>query len=129
MVEILPNLWRFEASHPEWDESDDDWGPEVAWWAARTPDGLVLIDPLVEDWDLLDELVKAAGRCAAIIRTCWWHDRTIAEARGRYGAEVWAGELSEGAPPLHLDHAVSDGEDLPGGLRSFDVVRDDEVGL
>jgi hypothetical protein len=127
-VEILTNLWRFEAVHPEWEEGDD-WPAEVAWWAARTPAGLVLIDPLVSDWDLVDGLVETAGGCAAVIRTCWWHQRTIDEARLRYGTEVWAREPSEGAPPRHLDRAARDGEELPGGLRAFAVVRDDEIGL
>jgi hypothetical protein len=127
-VEILPNLWRFESVHPEW-ENGDDWDPEVAWWVARTPAGLVLVDPLIEDWALVDALVEAADGCAAIIRTCWWHQRTIDEARTRYATEVWAREPSDGAPDRHLDHAVGDGHQLPGGLKAFAVVRDDEIGL
>lgn len=127
-MEILPRLWRFEATHPEW-EDGDDWEPEVAWWAVRTPPGLVLIDPLVEDWDALDSLVEAAGGCAAIVRTCWWHERSIDAARGRYATEVWARELSEGGPPRHIDRAARDGDELPGGLQAFTVVRDDEIGL
>lgn len=101
----------------------------MAWWAARTAAGLVLIDPLIEDWDLVDGLVEAAGGCASIIRTCWWHQRTIDEARTRYATEVWARQLSEGAPDRHLDHAVADGQQLPGRLKAFTVVRDDEIGL
>jgi hypothetical protein len=127
-VEILPKLWRFEAVHPDWEEGED-WAPEVAWWAVRTPAGLLLIDPLVSDWNLVDGLVEAAGGCAAVIRTCWWHHRTIDEARERYSAEVWARELSDGAPHRHFDHAVGDGDELPGGLQAFTVVRDDEIGL
>lgn len=127
-MEILPSLWRFEAVHPEWEEGDD-WEPEVAWWAVSAPAGLVLIDPLVEDWDAVDALVEAAGGCAAIVRTCWWHERSIDAARTRYATRVWARELSEGAPPRHIDHRTGDGEELPGGLRAFNVVRDDEIAL
>lgn len=127
-MEILPRLWRFEAIHPEWEEGHD-WEPAVAWWAVRTPAGLVLVDPLVEDWDALDALVQAAGGCAAIVRTCWWHERSIEAARRRYATDVWARELSEGAPPRHIDHPAGDGDELPGGLQAFTVVRDDEIGL
>lgn len=127
-MEILPSLWRFEAIHPAWEEGDD-WGPAVAWCAARTPAGLVLIDPLVDDWNALDALVQVAGACAAIVRPCWWHERSIEAARGRYAADVWARELSEGAPPRHIDHAAVDGDELPGGLQAFTVARDDEIGL
>jgi hypothetical protein len=91
--EIIEGLWRFEALHPEWteDESGEDgWEPEVAWWAVATSDGLVLIDPLVKDWDALDQLVTDVGGCAGIVRTCHWHQRRVAEAASRYGAEVCA---------------------------------------
>ena len=73
--------------------------------------------------------MEAAAGCAAIIRTCWWHHRTIDKARERYSTEVWARELSEGAPHRHLDHAAGNGDELPGGLQAFTVVRDDEICL
>lgn len=127
-MEVVPGLWRFEAIHPEW-EPGDDWHPAVAWWAVGTPTGLVLIDPLVDNWAGLDALVETAGGCAAILRTCWWHERSVAAARDRYHAGVWAREASPGGPPRHLDHPVSDGGLLPGDLQGFDVVRDDEMAV
>lgn len=125
---ILPGLWRWQAVHPAW-EQGDDWEPEVAWWLVRTPAGAVLIDPLVEDWDGLDAVVQAAGGCAAIVRTCWWHERSIEAASHRYDSEVWARQPSAGAPSRRLDHLVDDGEELPGGLQAFNVLRDDEIGV
>lgn len=127
-MEILPGLHQFTAIHPEWEEGED-WPPEVAWWTVGTDAGLVLIDPLVTDWPALDALVTAGGGCAGIIRTCWWHERSIAAARERYATEVWAREPSPGAPLRTLDHPVGDGDVLPGGLRAHDVVRDDELGV
>src|SRR5947209_12683336 len=89
--QILPGLWRFEAVHPEWTEEEggeDGWEPSVAWWALSLPRGVVLIDPLVEDWDGLDQLTESNGGCLGLVRTCHWHQRSIAEAANRYGAEV-----------------------------------------
>lgn len=126
--EILPGLWHFTAIHPEWDE-DEDWDPEVAWWAVRTPGGLVLIDPLVEDWKALDGIVEAGGGCAGIVRTIFFHQRSIREARERYGAEVWARSPPPNVPERPFDRAVAHGQRLPGGLLALDVARDDEIGI
>jgi hypothetical protein len=130
--EVFPALWRFVGVHPEWtaDEGGEDgWEPEVAWWALATPAGLVVIDPLVGDWDELDRLVADNGGCAGIVRTCHWHQRSIADVSARYDAGVWAGPPPAGVEPLPLDHAVSDREELFGALTVLDVERDDEIGL
>lgn len=113
--EVLRGLWRFESVHPEWTEEDgggeEGWDPTVAWWAVAAQSGLVLIDPLVFDWPALDCLVEDRGGCAGIVRTCHWHQRSIAEAAARYEAEVWARS------------------ELPGELVAHDVERDDEIAL
>lgn len=130
--EIIDGLWRFEALHPEWteDESGEDgWEPQVAWWASRTPRGLVLVDPLVDHWDTLDRLVAGAGGCAGVVRTCHWHQRSIADVSDRYGVDVWARAPADGRPPHALDHEVSDRDELFDGLRIIDVERADEVAL
>jgi glyoxylase-like metal-dependent hydrolase (beta-lactamase superfamily II) len=108
--EILKDLWRFTAVHPEWEEGED-WDAEVAWWAVRGSDGLTLIDPLVEDWEELDDLVQAGGGCAGIVRTLHFHERSIPETAARYGAQI-----STEAP-------------LPGGIAATPLVRDDEIAL
>lgn len=130
--EVLDGLWRFTAVHPEWveDESGEDgWEPDVAWWALASGGGLALIDPLVDDWDALDALVARHGGCAGVVRTCHWHQRSIAEASARYGAGVWAKPHPDGPAALAFDHAVRDGDDVLGGLRVIDVERDDEISL
>jgi hypothetical protein len=130
--EVLPGLWRFEAPHPEWTEpegGEDGWDEVVAWWALRTGRGLVLVDPLVSDWEPLDRLVSELGGCAAIVRTIYWHQRTVAGAAARYDVGVWAGRAqgdTEVAPP---DHAVTDGEELLDGVQGFALERQDELAL
>ena len=44
--ELRPGLWRWTASHPEWDHAEQ-WGPEVGSVYAELPDSLVVVDPLV----------------------------------------------------------------------------------
>lgn len=120
MGEVLPGLWRFEALHPEWTEEEggeEGWEQLVAWWALASDQGVVLIDPLVEDWSALDRLVSDGGGCAGVIRTIHWHQRSIDEVIRRYGAEVWA------------HPRVRDGDELFGALSVTEVERDDEIAL
>jgi glyoxylase-like metal-dependent hydrolase (beta-lactamase superfamily II) len=131
--EIIEGLWRFEALHPEWTEDEggdgDGWEQQVAWWAIATPHGLVLIDPLVDDWDALDQLVADRGGCAGIVRTCQWHQRSVSEVASRYSAEVWAKQHRDGRVPYAFDRAISDRDELFDELRVFDVERADEIAL
>jgi len=130
--EIAAGLWRFEALHPEWTEDDggeDGYDQLVAWWAVATPDGLVLIDPLVDDWDALDALVAAGSGCAGVIRTCHWHQRSIADVAARYDASVWAGRPADGAARHAFDHPLAGGQEVFGGLRIVAMERNDEIAL
>jgi len=127
--QVLRGLWGFSAIHPEWEDDNDGWEPEVAWWALDTGDGVLLIDPLVEDWEGLDALVTGGGGCCGIIRTTYWHERTIPQARARYGTEVWARPGSSPDQRHPFDRPAPDGTELPGGVRAIDVVRDDEIAL
>jgi glyoxylase-like metal-dependent hydrolase (beta-lactamase superfamily II) len=128
--EIIEGLWRFEALLPDWTENEsgeDGWEQEVAWWAIETSRGLVLIDPLVDDWDAVDRLVADRRGCAGIVRTCHWHQRSVSEVASRYSAEVWAKQHRD--VPHPFDRAISDGDEVFDQLRVFDVERADEVGV
>jgi hypothetical protein len=130
--EMIEGLWRFEALLPDWTEhedSEDGWQPRVAWWAVATVDGLVLIDPLVDDWDAVDRLVDGGGGCAGVVRTCHWHQRSIADAVSRYDVDVWARPFPDGQPHFGFDHAVRDRDGLFDGFRVIDVERADEIAL
>lgn len=130
--EVLRGLWRFEAAHPEWTEDEggeEGWEPIVAWWALRTSRGLLLIDPLVVDWDQVDGMLAEHGGCAGVVRTIHWHQRSVAQVAQRYGAEVWGGELADKAEPAPPDHALLDGGELWDGIQAFSMEREDEVAL
>jgi hypothetical protein len=126
--EIIEGLWRFEALLPEWteEESGEDGGEQsVAWWVIETPDGLVLVDPLVDDWEALDRLLADRGGCAGVIRTCHWHQRSIPEAGKRYNAQVWARCDSGGRAHHAFDLAVTDRDQLFDAVVVLDVERAD----
>jgi glyoxylase-like metal-dependent hydrolase (beta-lactamase superfamily II) len=131
--EVLGGLWRFEALHPQWTEEEggeDGWEQTVAWWAVSSSRGLLLIDPLVVQWAELDALVEKHGRCAGVIRTVHWHQRSVAEAAARYGVSVWAKpppRVERDWPPL--DRALHQGDELLDGVQAFDVERGDELAL
>jgi hypothetical protein len=132
LTEILPGLWRFEAVHPDWTEEDggeEGWDPLVAWFALRSAAGLVLIDPLVEDWPALDRLIDEVGGCAGVIRTIHWHQRSIDEAARRYEASVWAKPPPDGVQERPFDHPIHDGDELFGAVRAREVERADEIAL
>jgi hypothetical protein len=132
MPEVLPGLWQFEAPHPEWTEEEggeDGWEQVVAWWALRTRGGLVLIDPLVEDWDELDRLVGEHGGCAGIVRTIHFHQRSIAEAATRYGAEVSAGIAPDRVRLQPSDRVFGETEHTWPELEAFGMERFDEIAL
>ena len=120
MSEVLPGVWRSEALHPEWTEDEggeEGWEQLVAWFAVRSSRGLVLIDPLVDDWPTVDRLVSENGGCAGIVRTIHWHERSVDAASRRYDAEVSA------SPGL------KDGDEIFGGMRVTEMERDDEIAL
>jgi hypothetical protein len=131
--EILEGLWRFEALLPEWTEGEggdeDGWEQRVAWWAVAAPGGLVLIDPLVEDWGALDRLIDDQGPCAGVVRTCHWHQRSVAEVASRYRTAVWAKLHPDGRGRYVFDHAVCHQDELFDEFRVFDVERVDEIAL
>ncbi len=131
LTQVLPGLWRAVAVHPDWTEDEggeDGWEPEVAWHAVASDDGLVLIDPIVTGWVELDALVAAQGGCAGIIRTCHWHQRSVADAAIRYAVPVWARPASTSGIDKPFDRELVDGQEL-FGLRVTDIERIDEIGL
>ena len=88
--ELAPGLWRWTAPHPDWTDGDD-WEQEVGCVYYEAPGATVLIDPLVPPerakfFEALDQDVERRGLPVAILVTCPWHERSVAELTERYGA-------------------------------------------
>jgi glyoxylase-like metal-dependent hydrolase (beta-lactamase superfamily II) len=113
-VQVLkPGLWRWTASHPEWDHAEH-WGPEVASVYAELPDAVVLVDPLVPAdgeerfWSELDRDIERAGRPVYVVLTVHWHERSVETVLARYPeAKLWRPEesvdLPAGAEPIVVE--------------------------
>ena len=87
MQELRRGLYRWTAAHPEWEpgaekDSVGDWLRDVGCVAYDAGDVVVLVDPLVDEWQALDELV--AGRPVAVVTTMPGHERSRAEVGARY---------------------------------------------
>ena len=84
MEKLTDGLWRWTARHPDWHPGA--FGAEVACFAARAGDTLLLIDPLLPpDPDpVLDVLDRAAGDRVAVLVTIPYHVRSSEELWRRY---------------------------------------------
>ena len=132
MEELGIGLWSWSLPHPEWAPDDLEGG---AGWErivssyALGGEGLVLFDPLVEDWDALDRLVGRHGPPSVLI-TIMWHVRSAQAILERYeGASVWAHEpaaewIGERTP---YTNTFEIGDELPGGVEAIPMRRIEEV--
>jgi glyoxylase-like metal-dependent hydrolase (beta-lactamase superfamily II) len=113
--ELKPGLWRWTASHPEWDHAEH-WGPEVGSVYAELPDSVVVVDPLVpvdeeeEFWSALDRDVERLGLPVHVLLTVHWHERSVAAVLERYKATLWRPE-EKGELPAGVRAEVVKGSD------------------
>jgi hypothetical protein len=113
--ELRSGLWRWTASHPEWDHAEH-WGPDVGSVYAEVSDAVVLIDPLVPDdeeetfWSALDRDVERAARPVHVLLTVHWHERSVAAVLERYHATLWRPE-EKGDLPAGVHAEVIKGSD------------------
>src|SRR5919198_1469462 len=113
--ELRPGLWRWTASHPEWDHAEH-WGPEVGSVYAELSDAVVVVDPIVpaDDeerfWSALDRDVERAGRPLHVLLTVHWHERSVAEILDRYDATLWRPEV-EAQLPAGVHAEIIEGSD------------------
>jgi glyoxylase-like metal-dependent hydrolase (beta-lactamase superfamily II) len=133
LEQIAPRLWHWTAPHPDWKPSargkdGQGWDQMVSSYALVGDDAFVLIDPQVPEdssdaarlWEALDSDVDAHGPPAIVI-SVYWHMRSAEDIADRYGgSSTWA---PADAPKRMLERArgYDSGEELPAGIRVFDV--------
>jgi glyoxylase-like metal-dependent hydrolase (beta-lactamase superfamily II) len=129
VLQISPGLWRWTGWHEEWKQ-------DVGSVYVETPDGVVLIDPIVppEDtdrfWDALDRDVKRVGGEVHVLVSVFWHTRDARQMVERYRARVWAPR--RGRPAIErragvVTDAFAPGDPLPGSLQALRTARAAEV--
>jgi hypothetical protein len=125
---LADGLWRWTARHPDWHPGE--FGREVASFALRTDDGLVLIDPLLPDEpeSVLDGLDALVGDRVAILITIPYHVRSAEPLwrrfRDRADVTIWGHpaatkRLSE----ARAFRTVEPGAPLPSGARAYPIGR------
>ena len=124
--QLADGLWTWRREHPEWDVHAD-WDADVACYAVRLAEAMLLIDPLwpeedSEDFDWLDTLARSDRLLVAVLKPDHLRDGSgIAHA---YGGRVLAGEAVAGAlddeAPIHV---VATGKKLTGGVVVLDDAR------
>jgi glyoxylase-like metal-dependent hydrolase (beta-lactamase superfamily II) len=113
--ELRPGLWRWTASHPEWNHAEQ-WGPEVGSVYAELPQSVVVVDPLIPDdeeesfWSALDRDVERLGLPVHVLLTVHWHERSVATVLERYKATLWRPE-EKGELPTGVHAEVVKGSD------------------
>ena len=126
MEELAPGLWRWTARHPEW-EPGGGWEQEVGCFYAEAGDATLLIDPLLPAgdeerfWRALDRDVERRGLPVAVLLTTHDHVRSSAAVAARYGGAVWGHELARSKLAGVPFHALTPGDEAPGGVRVVGV--------
>jgi glyoxylase-like metal-dependent hydrolase (beta-lactamase superfamily II) len=120
--ELRPGLWRWTTFHPEWKQN-------VGSVAYEGDDALVLIDPLLESDDAVDDLVRRVGKQPVVLVTVFWHTRSADLVARRHGARVLGpaggkAAVRRRAPTME---AFGPGDPLPGGVEAFATARASEV--
>jgi hypothetical protein len=125
VAELAPGLWRWTATHPEW-QDEYDWSPVVGCFYAETDEATLVIDPLVPGdeagrfWSALDRDLERRGLPVAVLLTEAAHARSSVEVAARYDAMVWGHEEARAKVGGAEFHAVRPGDELPGGARVLD---------
>lgn len=126
MHEVQPGVWHWTARHPEWNERQTDWGPEVSSFAIDDGENLLLFDPVAPP-SLVEEL--AAGRHPVVVLTCPWHRRDTTELVDRLGARVVVPPPDEGDPDPVRGEVFREGDTLPFGVQALAGMEENDLVL
>jgi glyoxylase-like metal-dependent hydrolase (beta-lactamase superfamily II) len=127
--QLVEGLWRWTARHPQWHPGE--FGREVASFALRGPDVLLLVDPLLPDGDdvavlaTLDE--AAGGEPVAILITIPYHARSAEALWRRYrgqGASIHGhANVAKRLSDRSALRPAKPGDALPGGAVAHAIGR------
>ena len=111
--EVVPGLWFWSSLHEEWQV-------DFSCCAWKSPDGLVLIDPIELDAANLARL-EQVGKPAAILLTNQNHERHADWFRKKYGVKVHVHRDAVPGIEIQPDEFFCDGAIVAGGLKVIHV--------
>lgn len=109
--EISKHLYGWSSFHGQWKIDFDSY-------AIKTPDGVVLVDPMKPTPAILKK-IEALGELLSVYLTNAHHDRDADWFRKQYQIQVYAHEKAKSDCDTKIDILVLDGERLPGGVRAL----------
>ena len=123
---LVPGLWRWTARHPEWHPGE--FGAEVASFAVRTGDELLLVDPQLPPepepvYELVEKSSAPGSRSSSRSRTTCAALRSFAIATAS-DAEVTIWGHPAAAKRLRtrsVFREIEPGQPLPGGVAAFAI--------
>src|SRR5579862_6332262 len=107
---VAKNLHGWSSFHPQWKVDFNSY-------ALKTSEGVVFVDPLRAEPDVIQKL-EALGEPIAIFLTNAHHDRHADWFRKQYGIQVYAHEKAKADCDTKIEVLVMDGERLPGGVKA-----------
>jgi glyoxylase-like metal-dependent hydrolase (beta-lactamase superfamily II) len=126
MDELAPDLWRWTRRHPEW--HPEGFGDEVSAYALRDDEGLVIVDPLLDDDDdpALGELEQRASGDVRILITIPYHARSAELVWRRLGGKGHATIYGHARCARRLTdssgfQAVTGGDTIAGGIGAHSI--------
>jgi hypothetical protein len=125
---LTEGLWRWTARHPEWHPGE--FGREVASFALRAGDDLVLIDPLLppEPEPVLNLMEEELADRLAILITIPYHARSSEELwrrfRSRTKVTIWGhSPTAKRLEDRSAFNEIEPGTELPAGVTAHRIGR------
>ena len=107
---VTRNLYGWASFHPQWKTDFNSY-------ALRTSEGVVFVDPLKPDPEVIKKL-EALGEPIGILLTNAHHNRDADWFRKQYEILVYAHEKAKADCETSIDVLLMDGERLPGGIKA-----------
>ncbi len=107
---VTRNLYGWASFHPQWKTDFNSY-------ALRTSEGIVFVDPLKPDAEVIKKL-EALGEPIGILLTNAHHNRDADWFRKQYEILVYAHEKAKADCETKIDVLLMDGERLPGGVKA-----------
>lgn len=111
LKEISKHLLGWSSFHTQWKIDFDSY-------AIKTPDGVILVDPMKPTPAVLKQL-ESLGEILGVYLTNAHHDRDADWFRKHFEVQVYAHEKAKPDCDTKIDILVLDDEKLPGGVRAL----------